>query len=212
MTGVDARQDPDLGAALAAELVDAEEPFHPAPTPTSSTLGRVVLAASLILVSLNLRPLFSSLATVMPEIRRATDASPTVASVLTTTPVLCLGLFAATAPRLARRFGSERVILALLLLLAVGTALRGLGTIPALLFGSILAGGAVAVVNVNGRYLIQKLSRKKIQTAILAHQNLSVVRWVVADDDLMSVTFLPRWKMVAIRSTSTLNSVTKLIA
>jgi MFS transporter, CP family, cyanate transporter len=57
-------------------------------------------------------------------------------------------MFAATAPRLARRFGAERVILVLLMVLGVGTALRGLGTLPALLAGSVLAGAAIAVVNV----------------------------------------------------------------
>ena len=128
--------------------VDIEAPAEPRSMPASGRLGPFVLAVSLMLLSLNLRPLFSSLAALMPEVRQATGASPAVASLLTTTPVLCLGLFATTAPSLARRFGAERVILALLLAVGAGTALRGLGTIPALLAGSIVAGGAIAVVNV----------------------------------------------------------------
>ena len=133
---------------LAAELVDAEAATLPAPPLAAQPLARVVLAISLVLVSLNLRPVFSSLAALMPEVRHATGASPAIASLLTTTPVLCLGLFAATAPSLARRFGAERVIFVLLLTLAAGTALRGFGTVPALLAGSVIAGASIAVVNV----------------------------------------------------------------
>ncbi|MCW6508469.1 CynX/NimT family MFS transporter [Lichenifustis flavocetrariae] len=133
---------------LAAELVDAEAPMRPEPPAATHGLRRFSLAVSLVLVAFNLRPLFSSLSVLLPEVRQATAASPAMASLLTTTPVLCLGLFAAAAPRAAQRFGAERTILALLLVLAAGTALRGWGTLPALLIGSILAGGAIAVVNV----------------------------------------------------------------
>lgn len=138
----------DGAVVPAAELVDAEAAAPPAPTPTGGPVARLVLAASLVLVSLNLRPVFSSLAALMPEVRQATGASPATASLLTTTPVLCLGLFAAAAPALARRFAAERVVFVLLLTLAAGTALRGFGTVPALLAGSVIAGASIAVVNV----------------------------------------------------------------
>ena len=136
------------GSGLAIELVDAEEPFHPEPARAPNPLTRLILATSLVLVSFNLRPVFSSLSALLPEIRQATGASPAMASLLTTTPVLCLGLFAAAAPRLAHRFGAERTILVLLVILAGGTGLRAFGTVPMLLIGSILAGGSIAVVNV----------------------------------------------------------------
>ena len=67
---------------------------------------------------------------------------------MTTLPVVCLGVFAPFAAHLAMRLGAERVIAALLVLLSLGTALRGVGTVPALLLGSALAGACIAVVNV----------------------------------------------------------------
>ena len=138
----------DHAALPGGEGVDVEAQASPRPTPAPGRLGRVVLAVSLVLISLNLRTLFPSLAAVMPEVRAGTGATPATASVLTTAPVLCLGLFAVAAPALARRFGTERVILALLLALAVGTGLRGFGSVPALLAGSVLTGAAIAIVNV----------------------------------------------------------------
>ncbi len=135
--------DPDL---CGDPLIDVE-PGAPA-TPAAGRLARLILGASIVLISLNLRPVFSSLAALLPEVMRGTDASPATASLMTTLPVLCLGLFSPLAPRLAQRLGVERIILACLLVLAAGTALRGLGTIPALLAGAILAGGSIALVNV----------------------------------------------------------------
>ena len=114
----------------------------------SAATGRWLLCLGLILAAFNLRLIFPSLSVVLPEIMRDLSLSPAVASALTTLPVVCLGLFAPAAPILAGRFGVERVILALLTLLALGTAMRGLATLPALAAGSVLAGGAIAMVNV----------------------------------------------------------------
>jgi CP family cyanate transporter-like MFS transporter len=79
---------------------------------------------------------------------RETGMTQSTASVLTTLPVLCLGLFSFPAPGLARRHGAERVILACLVAVTVGNALRGFAVAPALFLGSFLAGAGIAMVNV----------------------------------------------------------------
>ena len=61
------------------------------------------IALGLVCVAFNLRPALSSIAPVLVEIRRTTGLSATMAGVLTTAPVLCLGVFGPLAPRLARR-------------------------------------------------------------------------------------------------------------
>lgn len=109
--------------------------------------GRVLLGAGIVLVAFNLRPVFTSLAAVLPEVRAA-GLSPAGASWLTILPVLCLGVFAPLAPGLARRFGPERVLLGVLLLVALGSGLRGLAQAPALFAGAALAGVGIAVGNV----------------------------------------------------------------
>ena len=107
-----------------------------------------LLALSLILIACNLRPVFGSLSVVLPEIMRDTGLSSTGASVLTTLPILCLGLFSLPTPALARCFGAERVLLAALLLIAVGTLLRATGALSALFVSAILAGAGIAMGNV----------------------------------------------------------------
>lgn len=136
---------------LADELLidaEADEVPPPPPTPLSQPGGRIFLAFGIVLVALNLRPALSSLAPVLIDVMRDTGLTASGASLLIMAPILCLGLFGALAPALARQLGTERTILVLLLVLAVGTALRGLPTIPALLAGSILAGAGIGVVNV----------------------------------------------------------------
>ena len=121
------------------------------PSATTSTPTRarqVLLGLSLILIAFNLRPVFGSLSVLLPEVMKDTGLSPSGASLLTTLPLLCLGLFAAPAPALARRFGPERTLLGALLLICIGTLLRGTGSLPMLFFSSALAGAGIAVSNV----------------------------------------------------------------
>src|SRR4029450_8570462 len=117
---------------------------------------RALLVLSLVLVALNLRPALSSVAPVLPEIMRDTGLSAAGAGLLTTAPVLCLGLFGPLAPLAARRMRSERVVLLFLAVLAVGMLLRGFGTVSALLIGSGLIGIAIGIVNVLLPALIKK--------------------------------------------------------
>ncbi|PLZ00937.1 cyanate transporter [Burkholderia sp. WAC0059] len=131
-------------------LVDAEVDSVPRPAVEQVTTarGKVLLGASLVLVALNLRPLFSSLGSLLPEVVRADGLVPAMASAITTVPVLCLGIFAPLSPALARRFGAEQVIFWLTLLLAAGTALRAADPVVALFVGTVLAGASIAVINV----------------------------------------------------------------
>lgn len=117
-------------------------------TPAKAQTHPLLLALSLLLIAFNLRPVFGSLSVVLPEIMRDTGLGATGASLLTTLPIGCLGLFAAPAPALARRFGSERTLLGAMLLICVGTLLRAGVSLPLLFASSVLAGAGIAVGNV----------------------------------------------------------------
>ncbi|RIX77373.1 CynX/NimT family MFS transporter [Acidovorax cavernicola] len=131
-------------------LIDAEVDSLPAPrpTPTPSRGRRLLLGLTVVLIAFNLRPVFASLSVVLPEIIRATGLSSTAASLLTTLPIVCLGVFAPMAPWLGRRFGTERTLLGCMVLILVGTLLRGTGNIPLLFLASAIAGSGIAVSNV----------------------------------------------------------------
>ena len=128
----------------------------PMPTPTVAPprvpgltrFQSIVMLAGLVLVGLNLRPALSGVAPLLREIRGQLDLSTAFSGLLTTAPVLCLGLFGPLAPRLARRFGIETTVFAVMILLAFGTALRSLGGAPLLFLGAIVAGASIGIIGV----------------------------------------------------------------
>jgi MFS transporter, CP family, cyanate transporter len=123
-----------------------------------------LLIAGLILVSLNLRPALSSVSPVLAWIQASLGLSATAAGLLTTLPVLCLGVFAPLAPRLAARLGSERTIFVVLLVLAAGTALRAVLGAAGLFLGALLAGASIGVIGVLLPSLIKRDFPKHIGT------------------------------------------------
>lgn len=108
----------------------------------------MIAGALLVLSALNLRLIFPSLSIVLPEVIRDYGLSSAMAGYLTTLPVVCLGVFSLLAPACAARFGIERTLFGLLLVLAVGTALRGYAGVAGLFIGSAIAGACIAVGNV----------------------------------------------------------------
>ena len=88
------------------------------------------------------------MAPLLSEVSSSLGLSAAQAGLLTTLPVLCLGLFAPLAPILARRFGAERVVLGILLTLAGGIILRSNFGEIGLFAGSVLGGASIGIVGV----------------------------------------------------------------
>lgn len=109
-----------------------------------------LLVAAIVLVALNQRPAIVGVGPLLGQIRDGVGLSGTAAGVLTTLPVLCFGLLSPLAPRLARRFGADRVVGATMLVLALGIGLRSASTpaLVALFVGTAVVGSSIAVANV----------------------------------------------------------------
>jgi len=101
-----------------------------------------------VLLAANLRPALTSVAPLIGQISTSTGISNGVAGLLTGLPLLAFAVLSPIAPRLARRFGMERVLLASLLVLAAGILLRSAGAVAALFLGTAILGAAIAVGNV----------------------------------------------------------------
>jgi MFS transporter, CP family, cyanate transporter len=116
--------------------------------PGRSRLQGVLLMLGIVLLAANLRSALTSVAPLIGQIRTDTGISNGVAGLLTTLPLLAFGVLSPVAPRLARRFDMERVLLASLLLLAAGIVLRSAGTVAVLFLGTAVLGAAIVVGNV----------------------------------------------------------------
>src|SRR5215213_5220617 len=113
-----------------------------------SRLRSVLLVLGIVLLAANLRPALTGVAPLIGQIRADTGISNGVAGLLTTLPLLAFGLLSPIAPRVARRFGMERALLASLLVLVAGILLRWAGVGAALFLGTAILGAAIAVGNV----------------------------------------------------------------
>jgi CP family cyanate transporter-like MFS transporter len=118
------------------------------PDPPRRPAGGARLAIVLFVTALNLRMAIAALPPVLGDIERDTGMSSTGAGLLTTMPVLCFGAFALAAPALIRRLGMERLLVAVLLVITAGIALRVLPAAWALFAGTAVLGMAIAIGNV----------------------------------------------------------------
>ncbi|WP_346840764.1 MFS transporter [Metapseudomonas otitidis] len=105
-------------------------------------VSRALLTLALVLGAINLRPGITSLAPLIERIAAELSLSRGLISLTTALPVLCMGLLAPLAPRLAVRFGLERVIAGCLGLIGLALAARLGSHHSAVLIGSAAALGA----------------------------------------------------------------------
>jgi CP family cyanate transporter-like MFS transporter len=104
--------------------------------------------AGILALAFNLRAAISSLPPVFLELSGTLHISVGIEAVLAAVPVLCFGVFSGFAAPLSRRFGEERVLGTALILLAAGLLLRGVWPAVMLFPGTVIASGAIALMNV----------------------------------------------------------------
>ncbi|XYD08324.1 MFS transporter [Methylobacterium sp. NMS12] len=113
-----------------------------------ATANRFLLGLALMLVAFNLRPALSTVGPLLATIRDGTGLGAGGAAILTTLPVLCLGIACALAAPLIRRIGPDLAVLAGSTILVAGLTLRGLGGLVPLFAGTALAAIGIGIDNV----------------------------------------------------------------
>jgi CP family cyanate transporter-like MFS transporter len=89
-------------------------------------LSAGVAGAALVIVALAFRPQLAAIGPLVPSIRDDLGVTHAMAGLLTTIPVLCMGLFAPIGPRIAHRLGIRGGVLASVALIALFGVLRAL--------------------------------------------------------------------------------------
>ena len=120
---------------------DAAAPRHPHGAPTWAVV------TALVLVAANLRTLMASLPPLAETIRADLGLSSAWMGVLTTLPVLCMGLLAPVANQVARRVGTASAVGGGITLVLAGLVLRGSGggQVWSLYAGTVVAGAGIAL-------------------------------------------------------------------
>jgi MFS transporter, CP family, cyanate transporter len=120
--------------------------------------GAALLIAGVLVLGINLRGAITSLPPIFPELESALHLSAGTLSLLAAIPVLCFGVFSGAGAPLSRRFGEERVLGMAVVLLAAGLLLRGVSPSVLLFPGTVIAGAAIALLNV----LLPSLVKRRI--------------------------------------------------
>lgn len=112
------------------------------------TRSAVLVVVSVLALALNLRMSIASVGPVLPAILRDLHAGLIFGSLLTTAPVVMMGLAAPLSSRVAGRIGMEWLLAWSLALITVGTLARVWATSAALLLCSaIVIGGGISAGN-----------------------------------------------------------------
>ncbi|MFC7488947.1 MFS transporter [Knoellia sp. CPCC 206453] len=134
------RDDADVRLDTGAPWVDS----GPAAEEGGPSLALVVIGV--VAVSLSMRTLMTSLPPLLPQIREDLGLSSLWLGVLTTLPVLCMGLLAPAAARLGLRLGVVRCISLAMVAVAAGNLVRGFGNeVVVLYLGTLCAGAGIAL-------------------------------------------------------------------
>lgn len=108
--------------------------------------SRAWLMLALMLAAINLRPGITSLAPLIERIAAELSLSRGLISLTTALPVLCMGLLAPLAPRLALRLGLERTVALCMGLIACALLLRlAAHSSPILIGSAVLLGVGIAI-------------------------------------------------------------------
>ncbi|HBX57189.1 CynX/NimT family MFS transporter [Pseudomonas sp. UBA2684] len=103
----------------------------------------------LIALGLNLRPILTSVSPLLNDIRLSAQLSVQAAALLTTLPVVCMGLVALLSAAVETRLGEGRGIALGLLCILLACAARGVIADGTLLLGTALLGGiGIALIQV----------------------------------------------------------------
>lgn len=89
-----------------------------------SRQSKTLTAALALLIGINLRPIMASIGPLLGILQKDLALTSTQASLLTTLPVMMMGVFALAAPWLQRRVGENKGIAIGVLLIAVASGLR----------------------------------------------------------------------------------------
>ncbi|MGZ9585492.1 CynX/NimT family MFS transporter [Paenibacillus marinisediminis] len=114
----------------------------------SRTQPAWILILGIVFIAATLRAPFTSVGPLLNTIRDSLGISNTLAGFLTTVPLLAFAFISPLAPRLAHRYGMERVLFGALFLLTAGIAIRYIPSTIPVFIGTAVLSSAIALGNV----------------------------------------------------------------
>ncbi|MFE6056736.1 CynX/NimT family MFS transporter [Kitasatospora sp. NPDC056446] len=124
--------------------------------------GQALLVWGLLVAAANLRASLTGVGPLLDRVQDDLGLAPGVLGMLNTLPLLAFAALSPMVPRLAARWGSERLLGGALVVLAVGIAVRWVPSVVSLFAGTVLIGAGIAVGNV----LLPSLIKRDFPTKV----------------------------------------------
>ncbi|MCX2971693.1 MULTISPECIES: MFS transporter [Streptomyces] len=124
--------------------------------------GQALLVWGLLVVAANLRASLTGVGPLLDRVQADLGLSPAVAGLLNTLPLLAFAALSPMVPRLAARWGAERLLGVALVVLSLGIAVRWVPSAVGLFSGTVLIGSGIAVGNV----LLPSLIKRDFPTRV----------------------------------------------
>lgn len=124
--------------------------------------SQALLVMGLLVVAANLRPALTGVGPLLDRVQADLELAPGAAGLLTTLPLLAFAVISPVVPRLATRWGPERLLGVALVVLAIGVAVRWVPEAIGMFTGTLLIGAGIAVGNV----LLPSLIKRDFPTKV----------------------------------------------
>ncbi len=123
-----------------------------------------MVVAAILVVGANLRLPITMMPPLLPMLKASIGLSPALAGMLTTIPLIMFALVSPILGQLGSRHGNERILLGALAILSVGSYLRIVPNVAALIVGTCCVGIGIA----GGNVLLPAIIKEQFPTSIAA--------------------------------------------
>ncbi|HFI0105877.1 TPA: MFS transporter [Streptococcus suis] len=119
------------------------------------------IIAGIVMLGVVMRAPFTALPSILTDIATSLDVEVSSLGILTSIPLIMFALCSSLAPKLAAKFGMEKLMALVLLVMVLGSGIR-VFSLPLLFVGTVLVGATIAFINVLLPSLVAANFPKKI--------------------------------------------------
>lgn len=152
------------------------------------------LIAGIVILGVVMRAPFTALPSILTDIATSLGVEVSSLGILTSIPLIMFALCSSLAPRLAAKFGMEKLMALVLMVMVLGSGIR-VFNLPLLFVGTVLVGATIAFINVLLPSLVAANFPKKIGFYTTIYITLMGVAATVAAMIAVPIVSASSWRV-----------------
>ncbi|MGQ7461430.1 MFS transporter [Streptococcus suis] len=152
------------------------------------------LIAGIVMLGVVMRAPFTALPSILIDIASSLGVEVSSLGILTSIPLIMFALCSSLAPRLAAKFGMERLMAYVLLVMVLGSGMR-VFNLPTLFLGTMLVGATISFINVLLPSIVAANFPKKIGFYTTIYITLMGVAATVASMLAVPIVSASSWRV-----------------